>query len=103
MTRIEAASRALLGLLGLPTNEPMRSPKHAMKAKNLNDVLGDANVKAVQGKDAVLYLQTLLNEPRRQNLRNRFSHGPTETRNLRKPLADRVFHVLLSHSLIRKA
>ncbi len=100
--RIEAALRALLGLLGLPTNKPMRSSKGVMQAKNLNDVLGDANVKAVLGEDTVLYLQTFLNDPRGQNLRNRISHGLTEKRYLSKPLADRVFHVLLSLSLIRK-
>lgn len=100
--RIEAALRALLGLLGLPTNKPMRSSKGVMQAKNLNDMLGDANVKAVLGDDTVLYLQTFLNDPRGQNLRNRVSHGLTEKRYLSKPLADRVFHVLLSLSLIRK-
>ncbi|MGC2370804.1 MAG: DUF4209 domain-containing protein, partial [Candidatus Sulfotelmatobacter sp.] len=100
--RIEAALRALLGLLGLPTNKPMRSSKGVMQAKNLNDVLGDATVKAVLGEDAVLYLQTFLNDPRGQNLRNRISHGLTEKRYLSKPLADRVFHILLSLSLIRK-
>jgi hypothetical protein len=81
----------------------MRSPKGVMQAKNLNDVLGDANVKAVLGEDAVLYLQTFLNDPRGQNLRNRISHGLAEKRYLSKPLADSVFHVLLSLSLIRKA
>jgi hypothetical protein len=100
--RIEAALRALLGLLGLPTNKPMRSSKGVMQAKNLNDVLGDATVKAVLGEDSVLYLQTFLNDPRGQNLRNRISHGLTEKRYLSKPLADRVFHILLSLSLIRK-
>jgi hypothetical protein len=99
--RIEAALRALLGLLGLPMNKPMRSSKGVMQAKGLNDVLGDANVKAVLGEDTVLYLQTFLNDPRGQNLRNRISHGLTEKRYLSKPLADRVFHVLLTLSLIR--
>lgn len=100
--RIEAALRALLGLLGLPTNKPMRSSKGVMQAKNLNDVLGDPIVKAVLGEDTILYLQTFLNDPRGQNLRNRVSHGLTEKRYLSKPLADRVFHILLSLSLIRR-
>ena len=100
--QIEAALRALLGILGLPTNKPMRSSKGVMQAKNLNDVLADPNVKEVLGSDAVLYLQTFLNDPRGQNLRNRISHGLTEKRYLSKPLADRVFHVLLALNLIRR-
>lgn len=100
--QIEAALRALLGLLGLPTNKPMRSSKGVMQAKNLNDVLGDPNVKEILGDDAVLYLQTFLNDPRGQNIRNRVSHGLTEKRYLSRPLADRVFHVLLALSTIRK-
>ena len=100
--RIEAALREVLGLLGLPTNKPMRSSKGVMQAKNLNDVLGDPIVNAVLGEDTILYFQTFLNDPRGQNLRNRVSHGLTEKRYLNKPLADRVFHVLLSLSLVRK-
>lgn len=100
--QIEAALRTLLGILGLPTNKPMRSSKGVMQAKNLNDVLTDPNVKGVLGNDAVLYLQTFLNDPRGQNLRNRVSHGLTEKRYLSKPLADRVFHVLLALNLIRR-
>ena len=100
--QIEAALRALLGLLGLPTNKPMRSSKGVMQAKNLNDVLGDPNVKEILGDDAVLYLQTFLNDPRGQNIRNRVSHGLTEKRYLSRPLADRVFHVLLALSTVRK-
>jgi len=100
--QIEAALRALLGLLGLPTNKPMRSSKGVMQAKNLNDVLADPNVKKVLGEDTILYLQTFLTDPRGQNLRNRVSHGLIEQRYLSKPLADRVFHVLLALSLIRK-
>jgi hypothetical protein len=100
--QIEAALRALLGLLGLPTNKPMRSSKGVMQAKNLNDVLGDPNVKEILGDDAVLYLQTFLNDPRGQNIRNRVSHGLTEKRYLSRPLADRVFHVLLALSTIIK-
>jgi hypothetical protein len=73
-----------------------------MQAKNLNDVLGDANVKEVLGNDTILYLQTFLNDPRGQNLRNRVSHGLTEKWYLTKPLADRVFHVLLALNLIRR-
>jgi hypothetical protein len=100
--RIEAALRALLGLLGLPTNKPMRSSKGVMQAKNLNDVLADANVKEVLGNDTMLYFQTFLNDPRGQNLRNRISHGLTGKWYLTKPLADRVFHVLLALNLIRR-
>ena len=99
--RIESALRQLLGLLGLPPNNQMRSPKGVMQVKSLNDVLDDAHVRAVLGEDTILYLQTPLNDPRGQNLRNRISHGLTEKRYLTKPLADRVFHVLLSLSLIR--
>ena len=73
-----------------------------MQAKNLNDVLDDATVKTVLSVDVVLYLQTFVNDPRGQNLRNRISHGLMEKRYLSKPLTDRVFHVLLSLSLIRK-
>ena len=73
-----------------------------MQAKNLNDVLADPNVRGVLGNDAILYLQTFLNDPRGQNVRNRVSHGLTEKRYISKPLADRIFHVLLALSLIRK-
>ena len=100
--QIEAALRTLLGLLGIPTNKPMRSSKGVMQAKNLNDVLGDPSAKEILGDDAVLYLQTFLNDPRGQNIRNRVSHGLTEKRYLSRPLADRVFHVLLALSMIRK-
>lgn len=100
--QIESALRALLGVLGLPTNKPMRSSKGVMQAKNLNDVLTDPNVKKVLGNDGSLFLQTFLNDPRGQNLRNRVSHGLTEKRYLTKPLADRVFHVLLVLNLIRR-
>jgi hypothetical protein len=80
----------------------MRSSKGVMQAKSLNDVLGDLNVKEILGDDAILYLQTFLNDPRGQNLRNRISHGLTEKRYLSRPLADRVFHVVLALSMIRK-
>jgi hypothetical protein len=100
--RIEAALRALLGLAGIPTNKPMRSPKGVMQAKNLNDVLGDSNIIHILGYDVVLYLQTFLNDPRGQNLRNMVSHGLIEARYLSKPLSARVFHVLLVLSLIRE-
>jgi lysyl-tRNA synthetase class 1 len=100
--QIEAALRGLLGLLGLPTNKPMRSSKGVMQAKNLNDVLGDSNINKILGDDAILYLRTFLNDPRGQNIRNRISHGLTEKRYLSRPLADRVFHVVLVLSMIRK-
>ena len=59
-------------------------------------------LKAVLGEDTILYFQTFLNDPRGQNLRNRVSHGLTEKRYLNKPLADRLLHILLSLSLVRK-
>jgi len=100
--QVEAAMRALLGLLGIPTSKPMRSAKGVMQAKNLNDALGDPNVKEILGENVILYLQTFLNDPRGQNLRNRISHGLTAKRYLAKQLADRLFHVLLVLSLVRK-
>jgi hypothetical protein len=62
----------------------MRSSKGVMQAKNLNDGLGDPSVKEILGDDAVLYLQTFLNDPRGQNIRNRVSHGLTEKRYLKQ-------------------
>ncbi len=100
--QIEAALRALLGLLGLPTNKPMRSSKGVMQAKNLNDVLGDPNVKEILGSDAILYLQTFLNDPRGQNLQEQDLTRPDRKAIPEKPLADRVFHVLLALNLIRR-
>lgn len=102
LPQIEVATRRLLGLLGLPTSKPMRSSKGVMQAKNLNDTLGDPNIEAVLGNDMTLYLRTLLNDPRGHNVRNRVLHGLAGKQYLSKPLSDRVFHVLLALSLIRK-
>jgi hypothetical protein len=101
--QIENSLRNALKLMGLPTNKPMRGPKGVMQEKNLNDILAHAAIRASMDEDTINYLQTFLNDPRGQNVRNRVSHGLCRREFFGRLVADRVFHILLSISRLARA
>jgi len=54
------------------------------------------------GEDLTCYLQVLLVDPLGHNIRNHVCHGHLKPEDFTRQLADRVFHVLLTLSLIRE-
>ena len=58
-------------------------------------------VQTVLGEDYHKYLDVFLADPRGHNLRNRVAHGLVDYEELCSPLADQIFHVLLTLSLFR--
>jgi lysyl-tRNA synthetase class 1 len=100
--QIENSLRHVLRLMGLPTNKPMRGPKGVMQEKNLNDILADPAIQGAMDENTINYLQTFLNDPRGQNVRNRVSHGLCQREFFGRLIADRVFHILLSISRLSR-
>ena len=100
--QIENSLRHLLGLIGVPTNKLMRSAKGVMQEKTLNDLLAESAIRATLEEDTINYLQTFLNDPRGQNVRNRVSHGLCRREFFGRLVADRVLHILLSLSRLAK-
>jgi hypothetical protein len=54
------------------------------------------------GEDLTRYLQVFLVDPLGHNIRNHVCHGHLMPQDFTRQLADRVFHVLLTLSLIRE-
>jgi Domain of unknown function (DUF4209) len=99
--QIEYALRALLPFLGIPPNKQFRGPRGVMQVKSLNDILQDQRVQSALGEDYHKYLDVFLADPRGHNLRNRVAHGLVGYEELGRPLADQVFHVLITLGLFR--
>jgi hypothetical protein len=66
-----------------------------MQAKNLGDILREPRIVEFIPEDLRLYPTAFLVDPRGHNLRNRLCHGLLAHEELRRPISDRVIHVLL--------
>jgi len=94
--QIENALRQVLAQIGRPTNKPRRGDVTWMVEKSMNDMLEhEPELKLCLGDDVVMYLLSFLADPRGNNLRNRLSHGLLPIEAFSRPIADRVFHILL--------
>jgi hypothetical protein len=67
----------------------------------MNDVLSDERMREVLTEDIWRYLTVLYVDKRGFNLRNDLAHGLLSAKAFTRPLADCVFHSLLTLSLIR--
>ena len=102
--QIEHALRRLLGMLGQPTNKHRRSDLNVMVEKTLNDILeNEQALLECLGEDVVIYLRTLLCDPRGFNLRNILTHGLMVPGQFNRFVSDRLIHVLLTLGLLRAA
>ena len=98
--QIESILRNFLGSLGIPTLETVRN-LGIMDAKNMNDVLADDRMRQVLTENLWRYLSVVYIDKRGMNLRNDLSHGLPGPPMFNKAVADRMFHTLLTLSLMR--
>jgi len=101
LPQIEHTLLRLAENLGVVTRKPSRHNPNAMQWINLYDVLQEKSVQECLGEDLTRYLQLLLVDPLGHNIRNHVCHGHLTPQDFTRQLADRVFHVLLTLSLIR--
>ena len=101
--QIENALRRLLEMLGEPPNKARRGDPKEKTEKTLNDILDEQAIKTYLGEEVVLYLSTLLVDPRGRNLRNRMAHGLMSAAEFHRGVSDRVVHVLLLLSGVERA
>jgi hypothetical protein len=73
--QIERALRTTLGLLGRPTNTPVRGEKGVMQERNMSEALGDPEMKKLLPNDMHQHLQMVFCSRLGLNLRNLVSHG----------------------------
>jgi hypothetical protein len=92
--QIEHAMRILLVSLGIPASKP-GAVVGTMQMKNLGDILWEPRIREFVPEDLRLYFTALLTDARGHNLRNRLCHGLLTHEELRRPISDRVIHVLL--------
>jgi hypothetical protein len=102
LPQIEHTLLRLAENLGVVTRKPSRHNPNAMQWINLYEVLQGALVQECLGEDLTRYLQVLLVDPLGHNIRNHVCHGHLKPEDFTRQLADRVFHVLLTLSLIRE-
>ncbi|MEI6646419.1 MAG: DUF4209 domain-containing protein [bacterium] len=70
--------------------------------RTLGDMINDALVKEVFGEDAQRYFKVLLVDPRGWNIRNTVCHALVDASVYVQPHSDRVLHVLLLFSLLKR-
>jgi hypothetical protein len=70
--------------------------------RTLDDLLRDPLVSEVLGEDLVFYFRVLLVDPRGWNLRNCVCHGLCDNSEFSPSMSDRIVHILLCLSLVRK-
>ena len=101
--QVEHALRTFLGKLGIPIRKTVRNHPGITDAKNMNDALTNPRMRSVLSENLWRYL-TIVYIDRRGglNLRNDLAHGLVSPHGLKRHMADRVFHTLLSLSLIRE-
>jgi len=97
--QIEHMLRRYLGMIGGTVNRRDRHGNY--QEKTLNDILWEPALRQGMGDDLTLYLRMLLADQLGWNVRNRLAHGLMGMDELTKPVADRVFHVLLLLGLFR--
>lgn len=97
--QIERAVRNLVHLSGGVVLEPGKYG--GTKRKGLSALLWDPVVFRALGEKNMVYLRTLLTDPRGRNLRNRVAHGIAIPDELEAGSADRIVHALLLLALLR--
>jgi hypothetical protein len=101
--QIEHILRTFLGVLGVPTLKTVRNHPGIMDAKSMNDILSDERMREVLKESLWRYLTVLFIEKKGGfNLRNDLAHGLLPPTAFNRQIADRVFHSLLTLSLIRE-
>jgi Domain of unknown function (DUF4209) len=101
--QIEHILRTFLGVLGVPTLKTVRNHPGIMDAKSMNDILNDERMREVLKESLWRYLTVLFIEKKGGfNLRNDLAHGLLPPTAFNRQIADRVFHSLLTLSLIRE-
>jgi hypothetical protein len=100
MPQIEAAIRRFAWLARASIHKQGRNG--AILVKNLDDLLREPSVVASLGESVVLYLRTLLTDPRGWNARNDLCHGLLPGDWHWSAVADRIFHVLILFGQLRR-
>ena len=97
--QIEAAIRRLAIISGVM---PYKRKKEDLEMRSLGSLLGDPQLEAVLDPRLALYLTVLLTDVRGWNLRNQVCHGLLQAAQIGPVLADRILHVILLLTRIRK-
>lgn len=97
--QVEAAIRRLAIISGVM---PYKRKKDDLELRSLGSLLGDPQLEAVLDPRLALYLRILLTDVRGWNLRNQVCHGLFQAGQVGPVLADRVLHVILLLTRIRK-
>lgn len=71
--------------------------------KTLDELLREPIVQSAFGPDCSLYFRVVLTDQRGWNLRNNVCHGIVEERDIGSKEVDRLIHILLCLSLVRKS
>lgn len=100
---IHQVEAALRNLLEINRSSRYRVGRNrGLVLRSLGDMLSDPAVSNTLGKDITLYLRVLLVDQRGWNLRNNICHGLSPFSQIDAKIADRILHVLLVLSLVRK-
>jgi Domain of unknown function (DUF4209) len=100
--QIEHILRNFLGMLGIPMLKTVRNHQGIMDAKSMNDILSDERMREILTEDLWRYLTVLyIDKKGGLNLRNDLAHGLLPSEAFSRSTADRVFHSLLTLSLLR--
>lgn len=100
--QIEHILRNCLGILEIPMLKTVRNHPGTMDAKSMNDILSDERMREILTEDLWRYLTILyIDKKGGLNLRNDLAHGLLPTEAFSRSTADRVFHSLLTLSLLR--
>jgi Domain of unknown function (DUF4209) len=100
--QVEQTLRNLLVLLRIPPEKTVKRHPGITDVKSMNDVLGDERVQQVLTENLWRYLAVLYIDRRGGlNLRNDLGPGLVGPNAFNRSIADRVFHSLLTLSLMR--
>src|SRR5207247_9517903 len=80
--QLEHQLRALLLVLGIPTNKQVRGVSVIMHMKSVTDVLQEERVSRALGENLWRYFDVFLADQRGQNLRNRIADGLVDSADL---------------------
>ena len=99
--QIERGLINLVFLLGRPSTKAARSGRAVTQFKSMNDALEDKAAAEVLG-NLRMYLVATMAHPKGMNIRNDVCHGLWSADKFNKTSGERVLHVLLAVSLLRK-
>ncbi len=99
--QIERALINLVFLLGGPSTKAPRSGRAVTQFKSMNDALEDEAAAEVLG-DLRMYIVATMAHPKGMNIRNDVCHGLWPADKFNKTSSERVLHVLLAISLLRR-